>query len=759
MARYDKYGPQDDRSLEALDSGFIGYNNRLRPDQLPVGILEKSENGRVDRNGEWNIRNGTDIKSAPIAAGVDALVLPFSLPESATTTAGSFVTGIGYQIVSVGSTDFTAIGAASNTVGVFFTATGAGSGSGTARANADTDADIATVSSGNLTITNINGSLYANSGTINLSNVNGFSPDPNGDQAYTKTATNTLTVTGSFSGSNDTSVTVKYPILNDGAVNYEAGVTVTSEVEMIQAFNKVIIFRKGDIALEVDLAANNITSSPTINRVSNGDYAANATQTATVFDAVAGKVVVGLENHGYSVGDSIKCTTVGDSGLTLNASFIVAEITSASPDTFTFFDNTVADVADAAVSTYPKFTKAVSQGLGFIHMPCPEFGILHQRRLIVPYQFDQSGSSGSATITSRKVFDELIVSDILDSNTYDKIYASFRFNAGASDFTVGVVSFTEDSILVFNKNSIYRVSGTTNPVNSTSQILTNEIGCLSRKSIAQVGKNVFFLSDNGVYSLEFLDEYNLRGTQTPLSEPIQSTIDRINQDAADKAVGVYFDNRYYLAVPLDGNDFNSHIIIYNFLTKQWESVDKINSKANFHYTNLIVAGIGSKRGVYSTNIDGGIHLIAGDDENFSGAALVGNDVTITTVGGSAEADPILGLAKTRMYTFSDIGRKKFNSFDIQAESSEGTSSDFSIKIQTENIDLELTDSGSLLGNASTFNGGSTIPPGEDIALRGRIGNKRAYGAQFQIENTEGRPKIKTIKTSATQTFRSTNPAT
>lgn len=47
-------------------------------------------------------------------------------------TAGSFVTGTTYWITTVGTTDFTAIGASSNTVGTSFTATGAGSGTGTA---------------------------------------------------------------------------------------------------------------------------------------------------------------------------------------------------------------------------------------------------------------------------------------------------------------------------------------------------------------------------------------------------------------------------------------------------------------------------------------------------------------------------------------------------------------------------------------------------------------------------------------------------
>jgi hypothetical protein len=47
-------------------------------------------------------------------------------------TAGKFVVGKSYQIVTVGNTSFTAIGASSNTVGVIFTATGIGTGIGTA---------------------------------------------------------------------------------------------------------------------------------------------------------------------------------------------------------------------------------------------------------------------------------------------------------------------------------------------------------------------------------------------------------------------------------------------------------------------------------------------------------------------------------------------------------------------------------------------------------------------------------------------------
>jgi hypothetical protein len=51
---------------------------------------------------------------------------------TSTVTAGSFVVNTIYTIASIGTTDFTLIGAASNTIGVIFTATGVGAGSGTA---------------------------------------------------------------------------------------------------------------------------------------------------------------------------------------------------------------------------------------------------------------------------------------------------------------------------------------------------------------------------------------------------------------------------------------------------------------------------------------------------------------------------------------------------------------------------------------------------------------------------------------------------
>jgi hypothetical protein len=82
-------------------------------------------------------------------------VYPPLLDENDTTTtlqipavgSGSLVTGRTYKIVSVGTSNFVAVGAASNTVGVVFTATGTTAGTGTALQTTGAGASIVSSSS------------------------------------------------------------------------------------------------------------------------------------------------------------------------------------------------------------------------------------------------------------------------------------------------------------------------------------------------------------------------------------------------------------------------------------------------------------------------------------------------------------------------------------------------------------------------------------------------------------------------------------
>jgi len=80
--------------------------------------------------GEGTLHNNTAANNNT-AVGYQA-----AYNNGSTITAGAFIVGGSYTILTVGTTSFTAIGASANTVGVVFTATGVGAGTGTATANA-----------------------------------------------------------------------------------------------------------------------------------------------------------------------------------------------------------------------------------------------------------------------------------------------------------------------------------------------------------------------------------------------------------------------------------------------------------------------------------------------------------------------------------------------------------------------------------------------------------------------------------------------
>lgn len=80
----------------------------------------------------YTLTAGQNVFSLPVDDFVTVQTLEITQTATSTITAGAFLIGITYTIATIGTTDFTLIGAVSNTVGIQFIATGMGSGTGTA---------------------------------------------------------------------------------------------------------------------------------------------------------------------------------------------------------------------------------------------------------------------------------------------------------------------------------------------------------------------------------------------------------------------------------------------------------------------------------------------------------------------------------------------------------------------------------------------------------------------------------------------------
>lgn len=92
--------------------------------------------GKLFANAENNI-GGQIVEtlteySSKAAAVIAGLFKGCSFIKTIVKTSGTFIIGEEYKITTIGTTDFTLIGASANTIGLYFTASGIGTGTGTA---------------------------------------------------------------------------------------------------------------------------------------------------------------------------------------------------------------------------------------------------------------------------------------------------------------------------------------------------------------------------------------------------------------------------------------------------------------------------------------------------------------------------------------------------------------------------------------------------------------------------------------------------
>jgi hypothetical protein len=396
------------------------------------------------------------------------------------------------------------------------------------------------------------------------------------------------------------------------------------------------------------------------------------------------------------------------------------------------------------------YSQLESVGLGFTHMPSPPWATYFQRRLWLPYIYEPEGTLSVPTYPNRGISDEIIASDILDSNTYDRILNQFRISGGTADYTVAMHGFFDDSLIVLQRNSIHAVISTQGSLADTVvKELTKEVGCLARKTVVIQANNMLFLSDNGIYALTFMNDYNLRGTEEPLSKNIQPYVDRVNKDLANLATAIYFDNRYYIALPLDSAPGagdatgNNSILVFNFLNKGWESLDTYGDPG-FLITDFVTASAGIRNDLYAVSNTGGIHKLEATDSGID---------TISSEFGSSviRSEPINARLTTRGYDLNTQERKRFTDFQLQMQSfPAGAESAYSVSFATEDPDNanEIVNTADIVGNLS-----NTKLEEETANIRGRLGGARGYTGTITLTRALGSPKVHSVKVAASVTNR------
>ena len=503
-------------------------------------------------------------------------------------------------------------------------------------------------------------------------------------------------------------------------ITYPSGETIspTDTVSMLQAFDRLYLLReafigeqgfeeKGVTAGGISVSGTTATVNSTAHNYSLGMRVRIEGSTVAAFDGVEYDIVTAA-THSFTV--TVPSGTASDATITGRT-----------------VRRTKAPLYwDGSSATFVKSTGGIPAGLGatFRTMRSVGFASYINNRMFIPDGRDQ-----------------VAVSDYLDANTYDPFWQSFRLNQGSNDYIVAIHPWREGEVLVFMRNSIWLATisqtastdGTDFAINTTASsltLLTQEVGCIARRTIQTAGNYVYFLSDSGVHRLDTQLDLKLQGNTLPLSDPISDIFADLNYELAEDAVGLYWGNRYYISLPID-NVFgantpaqgNNVLLIYSALNEQWESKDTYGATLD----DLIVSACEAERRIYAVSRTGKLFLL---DENEDG-----DDSPVT--GSTSAVTPVAGKIKTRRFAFDTMNAKRFNR--VLA-------------------DVVLPNAAQVRVTADTYNPDKTeeLVPGltnmtgtqEDYALKLPI-RRKAHQADITIETLAGRPEIRSLSVEAT----------
>ena len=816
MASYRSYGGLDDQSLIDGDTGFVGINQRLQLNQLQAGEVRESLNGRME--GYWKPRKGIVEKTGAFTTGGTPLQLPFHLIDSPKTiSSATYASNVVTITMSanhgfeVGSSGYAVV------AGLSFTGTN------------NNGAKVLTYVSANQLSFPVTGvTAVSGTGTLSQMPINDdananvrasclFSDPNTGNKEYVIIALDTLAKKIDLDENNRDA----NGYLSSTDIPYPIGQALGADTEMIQVFDKVMLFRDGQQAFEWYpngrpvvsasqagtttvtmsvrdhglLAGTSITiAGLTGGTPANGTFSVSSVVDKDIFQyvfttsqTVTFGVAAATATDGFTlspggaytqpqtfniqakdvdvVSGLVTATVAGNTTIQAGDTIVVREsattelngmvgneyyVTAATATTIKWY----APIGDYNTSSSDSFEFGgrFSVGGGFMHQPGAPWGVYFQRRLWVPHYYSNSGPYNAPVYTSTKIKDEIAVSDILDTHTFDQIENQFRISGGTADYLVGMHGFYEDRLIIFNRNSLHLITGTTGSLLDTRVTeLTSEVGCLSRKTIVSRGNTVMFLSDDGVYAVEFLNDYNLRGADEPISKNIQPYIDRINKDYADKAIGVLYNNRYYLAVPLDSvegaNDArgNNSILVFNFLNKGWESLDTFGD-SNFLIKNFVIGSADVRNNIYAVTANGGLHQLEAVDSSIDRLSVSNTSNLVVT-------PTINSILTTRGYDFRTMDRKRFTDAQLVMQNLAGETGEYSISFAAEDPDLSQ-----FIGTTTDFLGGEVLAPSsaneaETAGIRCRLGGIRGYTGTMILTRTIGSPKVNSIKVSGSITNR------
>lgn len=304
-------------------------------------------------------------------------------------------------------------------------------------------------------------------------------------------------------------------------------------------------------------------SKTLLSLTSSGTVATATYATAHGYDNGASVTFQGAVQSGYN--GTFVVTVTGDTTLTY---VLAATTTSPATGTITSFQSypfpAIGDSPESAPSKWHQI---------YTILPNADEGLYIQNLLLVPTAWTPGGNDYSVSGSYLKK-DFLVCTDVLDQIHF-QFTNEFRINAGSADEIVALCKFSNDQVIITKGTSWGILSGLSGGVANASLDWRGEsYGACAPSSMVLAGSVPMWVAGKrGVVSLFETEQGKLQSEDAPFSNDIEDYVNRVNWVAGNQVRMAYWDDKLFVAVPLDGAVTNNAMLVYDFRAKAWAGID------------------------------------------------------------------------------------------------------------------------------------------------------------------------------------------
>ena len=282
----------------------------------------------------------------------------------------------------------------------------------------------------------------------------------------------------------------------------------------------------------------------------------------------------------------------------------------------------------------------------------------------LPASFNSIPNSNQATYYQNRLWvrngkDSIAASDVLAFTDYDPLANEFNLNTGNSDYVVATFPFGQNSLVAFKNKSVLllqNVEGSLSDVTVTE--VTRQVGLVGINAVTSIGPDLAYVSNRNINLLTLTSTNNsLQHKILPLSTKIKRIMDRVNWEVAYKISLGYWNNKLYVALPLDNSLFCNAVVVHNFVTDQWYGEWSFSSTMNMCIQGWQVVDYLGLQRLHAITEDGRIFVTDEGQNDISGTTLAEISTQLVTRAYDTEQ---LNHFQRRLYVDLGTNRPEFS---------------------------------------------------------------------------------------------------